>query len=144
MQQSTPLVRAAAAYGRAEHQSPARQVALLCARAIRYLGEARAATEERRIEARFAAVTQAHTIGGGLRACLDFTHGGEIAPLLDRLYAYLLGRLTQINLRDDPAICDEAIGLLTRMRDGWAEIASRCPDRAPGTGQADLPPLLSA
>lgn len=127
MHRSPLYDRAAAAYRSAETQPPVLQVARLCARAVEHLEEAKAAIATRRVEARFHRVMQAHAIIGGLQTCLDFRHGGEIAPLLDQLYGYMLGRLTQINLRNDPAICDELIELLGRMRSSWAEIAADTP-----------------
>ena len=87
----------------AETQPPARQIVLLHESAIRRLEEARAAIGERRIEARFNLVMKAHAIVGALQSCLDFERGGEIAPMLDRLYGHMLERLTAINLRNDPA-----------------------------------------
>ena len=119
-----PLLLRAAAYRGAESHPPAQQVALLCARAIQHLAEAKAAIAGKRIEARFHLVMRAHAIVSGLQACLDFERGGEIAPLLDRLYGYVLGRLAQINQRNDPSICDEVIGLLGQLRDGWNGIAA--------------------
>jgi flagellar secretion chaperone FliS len=91
--------------------------------AIQRIEEAKAAIAARRIEARFNLVMKAHAIIGALQSCLDFDQGGEVAPLLDRFYGYVLGRLTLINLRDDPAICDELVRLLRQMRDSWVEIA---------------------
>jgi len=119
-----PLLIRAAAYRSADRHPPAQQVALLCARAIQHLEEAKSAIASGRIEARFHLVMRAHAIVGGLQACLDFERGGEIAPLLDRLYGYVLGRLALINLRNDAAICDELIGLIGRMRDGWNELGT--------------------
>ena len=96
--------RASAAYRDAEAHPPARQIVLLHESAIRNLLEAKLAIAQRRIEDRFNRVTKAHAIVGALQSCLDFERGGEIAPLLDRLYDHMLGRLTLINLQDDPAI----------------------------------------
>ena len=70
------------------------------------------------------------------------------APLLDRLYDHILGRLMSINLQDDPAICDEIVRLLTRMRDGWAEIAGGAVPPGSGRPSASVvfasPAVLSA
>jgi flagellar secretion chaperone FliS len=116
--------RVSAAYrSAAETHPPARQIVMLHDGAIQRIEEAKAAIAARRIEARFNLVMKAHAIIGALQSCLDFDQGGEVAPLLDRFYGYVLGRLTLINLRDDPAICDELVRLLRQMRDSWAEIA---------------------
>ena len=96
--------------------------------AIRNLEEARSAIGARRIEARFTRVTKAHAIVAALQSCLDFERGGEVAPVLDRLYGHILNRLMLINLHNDPAICDELVLLLERMP-SWAGPSS--PARPP-------------
>jgi flagellar secretion chaperone FliS len=140
--------RATAAYRDAEAHPPARQIVLLHESAIRNLLDAKLAIAERRIEDRFHRVARAHAIVGALQASLDFELGGEIAPLLDRLYDHILGRLMSINLQDDPAICDEIVRLLTRMRDGWAEIAGGAVPPGSGRPSASVvfasPAVLSA
>ena len=144
MQHSPTYTRAAAAYRSADIQPPARQIVLLHESAIRRLEEARAAIDERRIEARFNLVMKAHAIVAALQSCLGFDQGGEIAPMLDRLYGHLLERLTAINLRNDPAICDELIELLGRMRDGWATIApAGGSDRTPAPPAAGTDPRMT-
>ena len=144
MQHSPTYTRAAAAYRSADIQPPARQIVLLPESAIRRLEEARAAIDERRIEARFNLVMKAHAIVAALQSSLDFDQGGEIAPMLDRLYGHLLERLTAINLRNDPAICDELIELHGRMRDGWATIApAGGSDRTPAPPAAGTDPRMT-
>lgn len=114
--------RVSSAYRDAESPPPARQIVLVLDRAIRHLGDARQAIQERRIEARYQHVVKAQAIVAALQSCLDFERGGEIARTLDRLYNHTLGRLMLINLRNDPAICEELRQLLDRMRAGWAAI----------------------
>ena len=138
--------RASAAYRDAEAHPPARQIVLLHDSAIRNLRGGARRDRERRIEARFNRVTKAHAIVAALQSCLDFDRGGEIAPMLDRLYGHILNRLMLINLHNDPAICDELVRLLQRMRVGWAELASG-PDSGPSAVPAHpaaLPTALSA
>ena len=131
--------RASAAYRDAGTHPPARQIVLLHESAIRNLQEAKLAIRDRRIEARFNRVTKAHAVGA-LQSCLDFERGGEIAPMLDRLYGHVLGRLMLINLHDDASICDELVQLLGRMRDGWVELADGPPAVPPAvsTGMAAM------
>src|SRR5690349_12953042 len=116
--------RAAAAYGRAAQTiPPVRQIVMLYDGALGRLREARQALVEGRIEDRFRAVQKASAIIDGLHACLDFERGGEIAPLLDRMYGYIGLRLQQINIRQDPAIRDELIGHLGELRRAWNTVA---------------------
>jgi flagellar protein FliS len=136
--------RASAAYRDAEAHSPATQIVLLLESAARHLKEARTAIHERRIEDRFNRVSKAHAIVGALQSCLDFEHGGEIAPMLDRLYGHILNRLMLINVRDDAGICDEVMVLLRRMGEGWAEIAAGEGRMPSATGTALLAGTVSA
>lgn len=116
--------RARAAYGRgAETLPPARQIVILYDAAIACLGEARQAAEQHRIEDRWRAAGRARAIVEALKGCLDFERGGEIAPLLDRLYGYLLHRMLAIDLHNEAAACDEVAARLAELRDAWAGVA---------------------
>lgn len=103
--------------------TPARAIVMLYDGAVQRLQQAGSAIAEGRIEDRFKLVGKAYAIVHGLQCQLDFTAGGEVALLLDRYYAYLLHRMTQINVLNDPAICDEVIARLRDMRASWAAIA---------------------
>jgi flagellar protein FliS len=73
----------------------------------------------------------------GLRVALDHRRGGEIATNLERLYEYMVRRLTEGNLHNDPAPLDEVAGLLNGIRGAWDE-AARSP-AARSTGAAAAP-----
>jgi flagellar protein FliS len=113
---------------------PVRQVVMLYDGAISRLHEARRAIAEGRIEDRFNAVLKAARIVDGLQSCLDHDRGGEVAPLLDRLYTYISLRMQQVNTRNDPAICDELIARLGELRDAWRVLAEGA--AAPSAGIA--------
>ena len=57
-----------------------------------------------------------------LQSCLDMERGGEIAENLNRLYDYMLVRLTQANAENSGSKIDEVIRLLGTIREGWKEI----------------------
>jgi len=107
----------------AETVSPARAIVMLYDGAMRRLGEAAQAIRDRRIEDRYNAVMKAYAIVNGLHCQLDFDAGGEIAEVLDRYYLYILERMLQINIKNDPAICEELVERLREMRASWAAIA---------------------
>jgi flagellar protein FliS len=73
----------------------------------------------------------------GLRVAIDHQRGGEIAANLERLYEYMVRRLTEGNLRNDADALDEVAGLLGGIRSAWDE-AARSP-AARGTGIATAP-----
>jgi flagellar protein FliS len=74
----------------------------------------------------------------GLRVALDHERGGEIATNLERLYEYMVRRLTEGNLHNDPAPLDEVAGLLNGIRGAWDEAARRAVSR--GTTPASAEP----
>ena len=116
--------RAMTAYQAAtETISPAMAIVLLYDGAMQALSRAKQAIAEGRIEDRCTLVNKAHAIVHGLQCQLDFAAGGDIARLLEGYYGYLLGRMTQINIKNDPAICDELVDRLREMRASWATIA---------------------
>lgn len=125
----------------AETVTPARAIVMLYDGAVQRLQQASQAIALGRIEERFRLVGKAHAIVHGLQCQLDFAAGGEVARLLDRYYAYLLHRMTEINIRNDPAICDEVIARLRDMRASWAAIAETgsMPPAPPPTRAAHRP-----
>ena len=60
----------------------------------------------------------------GLRACLDYERGGDIAANLGALYDYMVRRLTEANLRNDPYPLDEVVDLLNEIRGAWEKMAA--------------------
>jgi flagellar protein FliS len=68
-------------------------------------------------------ISQAISIIEGLRASLDAEAGGEIAANLEVLYAYVLQRLLEANLKNDTARLDEVTRLLGEVKSAWASIA---------------------
>jgi flagellar protein FliS len=105
--------------------SPAKRVAMLIDRAIGSLGEAIQAIERGDIQARWNANQRATAIIETLWRTLDLEKGGEIAANLDRLYNFMLNRLTQVDLKNDPAPAREVMTLLEPLRRSWHEIAQR-------------------
>lgn len=63
-------------------------------------------------------------IDGGLKACLDYQTGGEIAERLGALYEYMCNRLLHANLHNDQAALDEVANLLRDLKGAWAGIAN--------------------
>ena len=66
-------------------------------------------------------------IESGLRISLDKNAGGEIAASLDGLYGYMSLRLTQANIRNQPALVEEVIILLTDLKAAWEAIGKPQP-----------------
>ncbi len=58
-------------------------------------------------------------IDQGLKASLDMSARGDIAPQLQALYDYMIHRLLLANLRNDPEIINEVNELLSVLCDAW-------------------------
>jgi len=50
---------------------------------------------------------------------LDREVGGEIAQNLDKLYLYVIGEFTKANLNNDSKSLENAITILSHLRDTW-------------------------
>ena len=105
--------------------SPAKLVSMLYDKVVISLKEAVAAIEAGQIEARWRANNRATEILSHMWATLDLNKGGEIAQNLDQLFAYMLTRLPEVDLRNDPAPALEVIELIEPLRDSWRELAKR-------------------
>ena len=87
--------------------------------------------DARDAEKKGTAISKAITIiNEGMRASLDKKAGGAIAENLDALYHYMVSRLLQANLNNDPALLQEVLALLAELRGAWDAIGSA----QPGTG----------
>ena len=102
--------------------SQSRLVVVFYDQAIAALEDAIAAIEESDVERRFNAVKTATGLINELSLSLDESAGGEIAHNLGGIYAFILGRLPQVNTQNDPKPADEAIRLLRPLRDAWEEL----------------------
>lgn len=103
--------------------SPHRLVAMLFEGFGDAILQARSAMQRREIEPKCKAITRAvRIVDEGLRANLDIAAGGKLAEDLASLYAYVALRLTQANLRNDPAALDECASLMEPVRSAWAAI----------------------
>ncbi len=79
------------------------------------------------ISAKGQAISKAiNIIDNGLKASLDSEVGGmagaELVANLAALYDYISQRLLYANLRNDPALLDEASRLLDNISSAWREI----------------------
>lgn len=96
------------------------------------VNRARGAMAQKDIAAKGRAIGHAaRIVEEGLKAGLNLEQGGRLATDLRDLYAYVTLRLTQANLRDDPAALDECVRLMQPLRDAWVSIGGQVgPDRA--------------
>jgi flagellar protein FliS len=106
-----------------EGADPHQLVTMLLDGALSAIAQAAGAIERGDIPAKCKAIARAVSIiDEGLRGALDMQQGGQVAATLQDLYACVLLRLTQANLKNDTAILRECSQLLAPMRDAWVSI----------------------
>ncbi len=101
------------------------------------------------IAAKGLAISKAiNIIDNGLKASLDPAAGGaegaKLAANLSAFYGYISQRLLYANLRNDPALLDEAQQLLATVSSAWREISPTKPGQVPEVASAPLVQRFSA
>ncbi len=106
-----------------EDASPHRLIQMLMEGALEKIAAAKRFMEQGAIQEKGAHISWAVSIIDGLRASLDKSAGGEIALNLEELYLYMMRRLTEANLKNEPAYLDEVTSLLIQIKSAWDAIA---------------------
>ncbi|WP_127804286.1 flagellar export chaperone FliS [Hydrogenophaga sp. NH-16] len=132
--------RAASAYKRVaadtgvQAADPHQLVGLLFEALMQSIHRARGAMAQGEVAAKGAAIGKAVCIlEEGLKAGLNMAQGGELAQNLRSIYDYSILRLTQANLRNDPAALEEVSKLIEPVAQSWKLIG--------GPGPAYLQPV---
>ncbi len=117
--------RAAATYQQVEvtSRSPLELVVLLYDGAIGALRQTHAAMVNKDLAAKARSMKKALHIVHHLQSTLNMEEGGEVAANLDLLYRDVVSRILEANLQGAPELLEEAVTLLTTVRNGWNEIA---------------------
>jgi len=113
--------------------TPAKLVAMLYERAITLLRETVAAIESGDIERRWTANGKASEVISHLWGTLDRERGGEIAENLNRLYGFMMMRLTMVDVENSAQAARDVIVLLEPLRRSWQKIA----DGEHGNGETE-------
>jgi flagellar protein FliS len=126
---------------RARGASPVGLVVLLYDVTIESLRRAQLAAQNGDIEQRVAASNHVVLVINELSRSLDHKRGGEIASNLDRFYAVARARLMEANVRSDPAIFEELVGMFCSLHEAWqrVEIETAAPAGAPNLPAAGAP-----
>jgi flagellar protein FliS len=107
--------------------SPHRLVQMLMEGGLDRIAQAKGAMERKDVANKGVLIGKAIGIIGGLREGLDLEKQAESVSELDSLYAYMMKRLAEANLRTDPKILDEVSDLLRTVKDGWDAIGAPAP-----------------
>lgn len=103
--------------------SPHRLIQMLMQGGLDRIYQAKGAMEYGRTADKGELIGKSISIIGGLREALDHEVGGDLAANLDRLYDYMIRRLTEANRKNDTAALEEVAGLLMEVKSGWDGIA---------------------
>ena len=102
---------------------PHRLILMLFEGALKAIGNAKSEMQRKEIAAKGKSISHAiRIIGEGLDASLDKTAGGALAQDLSALYAYMISRLFDANVKNDTATLDEVSRLLSELKEAWADI----------------------
>ncbi len=107
---------------------PVTLVAMLYDKAVLSLKAAVQAIHKDEIEVRWKNSHRAREIINHLFTTLDLDKGGEIASNLEALYAYMLQRLLDVDVKNDARAAEEVIELLEPLRASWSELARTSAD----------------
>lgn len=105
--------------------SPVQLIVLLYDGALAALASAKGRMQEMKLAEKGALISKAIGIVEGLRSVLDHEKGGDIARNLNDLYDYMKRRMATANLKNDPAMLDEVMGLLASLREAWVTLAAQ-------------------
>jgi len=99
-------------------------ITLLFDGAISALVRARLFMQDGNIQGKGNSISKAiNIIESGLKQGLDEQSGDDLTDNLLGLYAYMVRRLIQANLRNDVEALEEVEGLLRNIADAWKEVA---------------------
>lgn len=113
-----------------ETASQGKLVVMLFNGAIKRAEEARRQLEKKKFESVHNNLIRSQEIISELRGSLDMRHG-EVAKNLDRLYEYFQHLLITANVKKTEAPINEALQLMTNMRDTWQEAFRKAAEEQP-------------
>src|SRR5690606_37133273 len=107
---------------RVAEADPHQLIALLFESAGQRIRRAQACLDQGDVAQKGKAIGEACAILGHLSGSLDHEAGGQVASNLASLYDYIIRRLTEANLHNDPAPLHESLDLLVEIESAWNSI----------------------
>jgi flagellar protein FliS len=108
---------------KAHSSDPHKLILMLYQGALLSIASAKNQMLRKEIPAKGKSISQAISIiNDGLKASLDLNVGGQLALNLSDLYSYMIQRLLQANMKNDPEILEEVSTLLLELRGAWESI----------------------
>jgi flagellar protein FliS len=108
-----------------EGATPHRLIQLLMERALAKMALAKSHMEGDNVTEKCHLIGDAIDIISALQQCLNYKADENLAGNFDALYDYMLRRLLQANLVNDPLILNEVSGLLGEIKEAWDVIEDK-------------------
>ena len=106
-----------------QSRSPLELVVMLYDGAIRFLQQSAHDIRKNDLEGKRRSVDRALAIMQQLRGSLDKSQGAHIARDLERLYDYIMARISEGSRKLDTGPIDEAVRLLRTLAQAWERVA---------------------
>ncbi|VBB05547.1 flagellar protein flis [Lucifera butyrica] len=110
-----------------ETASQGRLIIMLYDGALKNLHTAQASIAAKNIEQAHRSLIKAQNIVSELNNTLNMEAGGEVAQNLRKLYQFVNRRLVQANVSKDTALIQDAIDVLSTLKEGWDAIILKKP-----------------
>jgi flagellar protein FliS len=105
-------------------QNRGRLIVMLYDGAIKFLRQAIQDLEQNDFAAKGNHIIRAQDILYELNTVLDVEKGGQVAQNLRALYNFMQRHLSEANLRKDPQMLKEVIGMLEELNQSWRAITN--------------------
>jgi flagellar protein FliS len=105
-------------------QSRGRLIVMLYDGAIKFLRQAVLDLQRNDFAAKGEHIARAQDILYELNTVLDIEKGGQIAQNLRSLYNFMQRHLSEANIRKDPQMLKEVIGMLEELNQSWRAITN--------------------
>ncbi|MBB1390753.1 flagellar export chaperone FliS [Shewanella sp. SG44-6] len=102
--------------------TPHRIIQMLLAGALERLAQAKLAIVNGDIANRGVLIGKAIGIVNGLNGSLNMDAGADVAANLTQLYDYMLRRMSEANINNDPQAIDDVVSILKTIKEGWDAI----------------------
>ncbi len=102
--------------------TPEALVGILYEGAIRFLKQATRGMDGQDWYVAHSNIVRAQNIISELNVTLDKEKGGDIASNLSKIYTYIHDRLIEANIKKDPNLVGECIGLLSELNSAWSKV----------------------
>lgn len=103
--------------------SPHRLIQMMMEHALAKMNFARGHIERDEVAEKGKALGDAISVINGLQASLNHKADAKMSANFDALYAYMMRRLLEANLKNDLEAIDEVVGLMLELKEAWDAIA---------------------